>query len=88
MMRKSKPRVPMVEQAAFVAPMWDVQEHRDVPSEGGCCVYYNVYGWDFRRQRWQLIDCTEIESDAKAVARKWHEKVMKRHGCYPLCALP
>ncbi len=53
-----------------------------IPCEDRHSVGYNVYGWDYKKQVWHIIDIGDYYDEAKEIADKYDKKMVKELGIY------
>ena len=77
---------------SFVMPVYDNDvylansngEWRElmIPCEDRHNVGYSVYGWDYKKQVWNIIDIGDYYDEAKEIADKYDKKMVKELGIY------
>jgi hypothetical protein len=53
-----------------------------IPCEDRHSVGYNVYGWDYKKQVWHIIDTGGYYDEAKEIADEYDKKMVKELGIY------
>mgnify|MGYP003335468059 FL=1 len=84
--KKKKLHVRKIFMWAFVMPVYDLGimnlhpiQFGYIPRTEKYAVGYHVYGWEYGKQRWKLIDLCSSYEEGVDVAQKYHDKMLKKY---------